>query len=137
MDENVKKVSDHIEDLILNLASEKLNPSKLFSLTIQSIEYLETEYPSLTGSEKKLLLIEAFKDILSLTNHLSLSPDIKIELSDFVENDLDAVIESIIQVSKGDFKINEITEQQINFFIKCLMKLLKCCLKKKHNSERP
>jgi len=137
MDENVKKVSDHIEDLILNLASEKLNPSKLFSLTIQSIEYLETEYPSLTGSEKKLLLIEAFKDILSLTNHLSLSPDIKIELSDFVENDLDAVIESIIQVSKGDFKINEITEQQINFFIKCLMKLLKCCLKKKHNTERP
>lgn len=137
MDENIKKVSDHIEDLILNLASEKLNPSKLFSLTIQSIEYLETEYPSLTGSEKKLLLIEAFKDILSLTNHLSLSPDIKVELSNFVDNDLDTVIESIIQVSKGDFKINEITEQQINFFIKCLMKLLKCCLKKKHNSERP
>ena len=57
MDENVKKVSDHIEDLILNLATEKLNPSKLFSLTIQSIEYLETEYPTLTGPEKKLLLI--------------------------------------------------------------------------------
>ena len=134
MDENVKKVSDHIEDLILNLATEKLNPSKLFSLTIQSIEYLETEYPTLTGSEKKLLLIEAFKDILSLTNHLSLSPDIKKELSNFIENDIELVIESVIQVSKGDFKINE---KQIHLLIKCCMKLFQCCLKKANNSERP
>lgn len=134
MDENVKKVSDHIEDLILNLATEKLNPSKLFSLTIQSIEYLETEYPTLTGSEKKLLLIEAFKDILSLTNHLSLSPDIKKELSNFIEYDIELVIESVIQVSKGDFKINE---KQINLLIKYCMKLFECCLKKKNNSERP
>ena len=134
MDENVQKVSDHIEDLILNLATDKLNPSKLFSLTIQSIEYLETEYPTLTGSEKKRLLIEAFKDILSLTNHLSLSPNIKTELSNFIENDIELVIESVIQVSKGDFKINE---KQINLLIKCLMKLFKCCFKKRNNSERP
>lgn len=134
MDENIKKIADHIEDLILNLVTDKLNPSKLFSLTIQSIEYLETEYPTLTGSKKKLLLIEAFKDILSLTNHLSLSPDIKNELNDFVENDIELVIESVIQVSKGEFQINE---KQINMILKCLMKLFKCCYKKKNNSERP
>lgn len=134
MNENVQKVSNHIEDLILNLATEKLNPSKLFSLTIQTIEYLETEYPNFNGSEKKQLLIEAFKDILSLTNHLSLSPTIKTELSDFVDNDLDVVIDTIIQVSKGEFKINE---KQINMILKCLMKLFQCCLKKKNNSERP
>lgn len=134
MDENVQKVSNHIEDLILNLATEKLNPSKLFTLTIQTIEYLETEYPNFNGSQKKELLIEAFKDILSLTNHLSLSPTIKKELNDFVENDLDVVIDSIIQVSKGEFKINE---KQINMILKCLMKLFECCLKKKNNSERP
>lgn len=134
MNENVQKVSNHIEDLILNLATEKLNPSKLFTLTIQTIEYLETEYPNFTGSEKKQLLIEAFKDILSLTNHLSLSPTIKIELNDFVDNDLDVVIDSIIQVSKGEFKINK---KQINMILKCLMKLFQCCLKKKDISERP
>jgi len=134
MDENITKVSDHIEDLILNLASDKLNPSKLFSLTIQSIEYLETEYPTLTGQEKKVLLIEAFKDVLSFTSHLSLSPDIKTEISDFVENDLDTFIESIIQVSRGEFKINE---KQIGVAIKCLMKLFQCCMREGNNSERP
>jgi len=43
MNDNIKIVSDHIEDLILNLASDKLNPAKLFSLTIELIEYLEDE----------------------------------------------------------------------------------------------
>ena len=134
MDDNIKKVSDHIEDLILNLASDKLNASKLFSLTIQLIEYLEDEYPSLKGDEKKKLLIEAFKDILSVTSHPSLSPDIKKGISTFVEDDLDTVIDSVIQVSRGDFRINE---QQINFVMKYCIKLFQCCLKKTNNSERP
>lgn len=134
MDDNIKKVSDHIEDLILNLASEKLNASKLFSLTIQLIEYLEDEYPSLKGDEKKKLLIEAFKDILSITSHPSLSPDIKKEIATFVDDDLDTVIDSVIQVSRGDFRINE---KQINCIMKYCIKLFHCCLKKTNNSERP
>ena len=105
MDENVLKISNHIEDLILNLATDTLNPGKLFTLTIQSIEYIENDYPELKGSDKKLLLIEAFKDVLSLTNHVSLDPKLKGEISDFVENDLDVVIDSVIQVSKNEFRI--------------------------------
>lgn len=134
MEENVQKISDHIEDLILNLATDKLNPGKLFTLTVQSIEYLETDYPELSGPEKKRLLIEAFKDILSLTKHLSLNPSFKPDISDFVENDIDIVIDSVIQVSKNEFRINE---KQINCLIKYCKKLLLRCLKKKNNSERP
>ena len=134
MDENVLKISNHVEDLILNLATDTLNPGKLFTLTIQSIEYIENDYPELKGSDKKLLLIEAFKDVLSLTNHVSLDPKLKGEISDFVENDLDVVIDSVIQVSKNEFRINE---KQINFIMKYCMKLMKCCLKKKNNTERP
>ena len=134
MEENIQKISDHIEDLILNLATEKLNPGKLFTLTIQSIEYLEKDYPELTGSEKKTLLIEAFKDILSLTKHLSLNPDLKKDISDFVDNDLDIVIDSVIQVSKNEFQINA---EQINCLIKYCKKLFIGCLKKNNNSERP
>ena len=134
MEENVQKISDHIEDLILNMATEKLNPGKLFTLTIQSIEYLEMDYPQLTGSEKKRLLIEAFKDVLSLTKHLSLNPDLKKDISEFVENDLDIVIDSVIQVSKNEFQINA---EQINCLIKYCKKLLIGCSKGKNNSERP
>jgi len=134
MEENVQKISDHIEDLILNLATDKLNPGKLFTLTIQSIEYLETDYPELSGSEKKRLLIEAFKDILSLTKHLSLNPSFKTDISDFVENDIDIVIDSVIQVSKNEFQINA---EQINCLIKYCKKLFISCLKKKNNSDRP
>ena len=134
MEENIQKISDHIEDLILNLATDKLNPGKLFTLTIQSIEYLETDYPELTGSEKKRLLIESFKDILSLTTHLSLNPNLKKDIGDFVENDLDIVIDSVIQVSKNEFQINE---KQINCLLKYCKKLFISCLKKKNNSDRP
>ena len=134
MDDNIKKVSDHIEDLILNLASDKLNPSKLFSLTIQLIEYLEDEYPTLKGNEKKTLLIEAFKDILSVTSHPSLSPDIKAEISTFVDDDLDTVIDSVIQVSRGDFRINE---QQQALLMKLCLKLFRCCLNQNNSGKRP
>ena len=134
MEENVQKISDHIEDLILNLATDKLNPGKLFTLTVQSIEYLETDYPELSGSEKKRLLIEAFKDILSLTKHLSLNPSFKTDINDFVTNDIDIVIDSVIQVSKNEFRINE---KQINCLIKYCKKFFISCLKKKNNSERP
>jgi hypothetical protein len=134
MSDNIKKVSDHIEDLILNLASDKLNPSKLFSLTIQLIEYVEDEYPSLKGDEKKALLIEAFKDILSVTSHPSLSPTIKKEIATFVDEDLDTVVDSVIQVSRGDFRINE---KQQALLMKLCLKLFHCCLKKKNNSARP
>lgn len=132
MNDNIKKTSDHIEDLILNLASDKLNPSKLFSITIQLIEYVEDEYPSLTGPEKKTLLIEAFKDILSVTSHQSLTPAIKKGISEFVGDDLDDVIDSVIQISRGDFRINE---QQQALVMKVCLKLFQCCLNKTQNNS--
>uniref|UniRef100_A0A6C0BSB1 Uncharacterized protein n=1 Tax=viral metagenome TaxID=1070528 RepID=A0A6C0BSB1_9ZZZZ len=63
MSENFEKVSDHNEECIRLLSGDKLNPSKLFTLTIQTIEYLDNEYDELSGSQKKDLLIEAFNDL--------------------------------------------------------------------------
>ena len=57
------KVSDHIEKCILNFHSTILNPAKLFTLTLETIEFIENEYQTLNGDQKKLLLIEAMNDI--------------------------------------------------------------------------
>lgn len=132
-----EKVSNHIENLILNLAADHLNPAKLFSLTIQSIEYLENEYSHFTGDQKKDLLIEAFRDLCSSTNHPSLSLELKMEIKNFLNDDLETVIDSVIQVSNGNFQINE---RQQALLIKCIIKLCKCFMKqhnKKINKRRP
>ena len=50
---NFEKVSDHIEECIVNLSVDELNPAKLFTLTIQTIEYLDNEYQNLTVLKKK------------------------------------------------------------------------------------
>jgi hypothetical protein len=47
---------------------------------------------------------------------------------------LETVVESIIGISKGDFRINE---KQKNMILKCLSKLCSCLIKKYNNSERP
>ena len=51
-----EKVSDHIEKCIVNFHSTILNPAKLFTLTLETIEFIENEYQNLNGLEKKLLL---------------------------------------------------------------------------------
>jgi len=134
MGENLEKVSDHIEECIRLLSGDKLNPSKLFTLTIQTIEYLDNEYVELSGSQKKDLLIEAFNDLCSEIKHESLTPEIKKQIKEFITEDLEIVIESIIDISKGNFKINE---KQKNMILKCLSKLCSCLIKKYNNSRRP
>jgi transcription termination factor NusB len=128
------KVSDHIEECILSLHADTLNPAKLFSLTIQSIEYIEKEYQTFDGTQKKNLLIESFKDLCLTQKHITLSKDIKEALLTFIEKDLDTVIDSIIQVSNGEFQINE---KQQALLLRCAIQLCKCFFKHNQRSERP
>ena len=116
MSEDFVKVSDHIEECIQSLSTDSLNPSKLFTLTIQTIEYLDKEYKTFNGQQKKDLLIEA-SDYIEV----------------YVKTNLETVIESVIQLSKGDFKINE---KQQAMLIRCLIQLCQCVAKKhKERSE--
>ena len=133
MSENFKKVSIHIEECISSLSADSLNPSKLFSLTIQTIEYIEKEYQELSGKEKKDLIIEAFNDLCDNTEHTSLTPELKMILKNFINEDLETVIESVIQLSKGNFKINE---KQQAMLIRCMIKLCKCVVQKHNDNER-
>jgi len=128
-----QKVSDHIEQCIVSLSVDKLNPAKLFSLTIQTIEYLDKEYQNLNGQQKKELLIEAFNDLCDNTKHESLTIEIKKTIQEFVKEDLETVVESIIQLSRGEFQINE---KQEALLIRCIIKLCKCVVKN-HNKKRP
>lgn len=135
MSSDFEKVSNHIEKCIINLSTDKLNPAKLFNLAIQTIEYLEDEYQNLTGIQKKELLIEAFKDLCDNHKHESLTPEIKKNIQSFIDEDLDTVIESVIQLSRGEFSINQ---KQQNLIIKCLIQLCQYCMKKNNtNKERP
>ena len=129
--EEFTKVSDHIEDCIQTLATDTLNASKLFTLTIQTIEYLENEYQNLNGQQKKELLIEAFHDLCDSTKHESLTLEVRMTIKNFVNEDLETVIESVIQLSRGEFKINE---KQQAMLIRCIIKLCKCVMKK-HNEK--
>ena len=65
-------VSDHLENCIVELNAEELNPAKLFSLTISMIEYMDMIYSHFTGEQKKHLLIEAFKDICINQIHIKI-----------------------------------------------------------------
>lgn len=134
MSTNLEKVSNHIEECIINLTDDTLNPAKLFTLTIQTIEYLDNEFKNLTGIEKKELLIEAFRDLCDNANHSSLTKQTKKDIQSFIYNDLETVIESVIQLSKGNFKINQ---QQQKFIIRCLLQLCQCFMNKNNNESRP
>ena len=133
--EDFTKVSDHIEDCIQTLATDSLNASKLFTLTIQTIEYLENEYQDLNGQQKKELLFEAFNDLCDSAKHKSLTLEIKMTIKNFINEDLETVIDSVIQLSKGEFKINE---QQQKLFIRLALKACQCLMKRNEDtSKRP
>lgn len=135
MSSDFVKVSNHIEECIINLSTDKLNPAKLFNLAIQTVEYLEDEYQNLSGIQKKELLIEAFKDLCDNHKHESLTPEIKKSIKSFIDEDLDTVIESVIQLSRGEFSINQ---KQQSMIIKCLIQICQCCMKKQNdNNKRP
>ena len=133
MSSDFVKVSNHIEECIINLSTDKLNPAKLFNLAIQTVEYLEDEYQNLSGIQKKELLIEAFKDLCDNHKHESLTPEIKKSIQSFIDEDLDTVIESVIQLSRGEFSINQ---KQKNMIIKCLIQLCQCLVNKKNDSNK-
>jgi len=137
MSDDLIKVSNHIEKCIQSLTSDKLNPSHLFSLTIQMVEYIDKEYQNLNGIQKKELLIEAFNDLCDNVRHESITLELKMIIKNFVNEDLDTVIESVIQLSRGEFQINE---KQQALLIKCIIKLCKCVTKQnedhiKNNKE--
>ena len=133
MSTNLEKVSNHIEECIINLTVDTLNPAKLFTLTIQTIEYLDNEYDELSGSQKKDLLIEAFNDLCDEVKHKSLTLEIRMIIKNFVNQDLETVIDSVIQLSKGNFQINQ---KQQKLIIKCLLQLCQC-ISKKEEVRRP
>lgn len=132
MTEEFTKVSDHIEECIQTLATDTLNASKLFTLTIQTIEYLENEYQNLNGQQKKDLLFEAFRDLCDTAKHESLNLEIKMTIKDFINEDLETVIDSVIQLSKGEFKINE---KQQKLFIKLALKACQCFMKRNEETD--
>ncbi len=134
MSTNLEKVSNHIEECIVNLTVDTLNPAKLFNLTIQTIEYLDNEFKNLSGKEKKELLIEAFRDLCENVTHTALTNEIKKEIQSFIDNDLETIIESVIQLSKGNFEINQ---KQQKMIIRCFLQLCQCIMKKKEKENRP
>ena len=123
--DDLKKISDHIEISIKELNKDTLNFNKLFQLTLESIEFIENEYQNLNGIQKKELLIETLKDICEYSNLLNFNN--KVFLKKFIDDDLSTIIDSIIQISNGEFHINE---QQQMFLIKYLTKLCKFLFKK-------
>tara|TARA_B100000902_G_C27171130_1_gene843868 strand:- start:335 stop:748 length:414 start_codon:yes stop_codon:yes gene_type:complete len=133
MSQELIKVSNHIEECIQALSSDNINPAKLFNLTIQTIEYIEKEYQTFTGEQKKDLLIEAFNDLCDETKHESLTLELRMIIKNFINEDLETVIESVIQLSKGNFKINE---KQQALLIRSAIQLCKCFLKKHTDNEK-
>ena len=82
--------------------------------------------------QKKDLLIEAFHDLCDTTKHESLTLEIKMTIKNFINEDLETVIDSVIQLSKGEFKINE---QQQKLFIKLALKACQCFMKQNEDTS--
>lgn len=126
--EDFNKLSNHIEKVIIQLAQldkEEINFNQLFSLTLECIEFIDNEYQNLNGSQKKDLLIEAMNDFCDHSNLLN--KDQQTFFKNFINRDLFTIIDSIIQVSNGEFHINE---QQQMLLLRCLSKLCKFLFKK-------
>ena len=133
--EDLKKISDHIENIIKELNKTTLNFNQLFQLTLESIEFIENEYQNLNGIQKKELLIETLKDICEYSNLLNFNN--KVFLEKFINNDLSTIIDSIIQISNGEFHINE--QQQmclIKYISKLCLFLFQKCMKQKKQTRK-
>ena len=135
--DNLGKLSNHIEKIIIQLTQinkEEINFNQLFSLTLESIEFIDNEYQNLNGSQKKDLLIEAMNDFCDHSNLLNEGQ--KTFFKDFINKDLFTIIDSIIQVSNGEFHINE---QQQMLLLKCLSTLCQFlfqkCMKQKKQTR--
>ena len=125
---NLDKLSDHIEKVIIELTQlnkEEINFNQLFSLTLESIEFIDNEYKNLNGSQKKDLLIEGMNDFCDHSDILNKYQETFFK--NFINKDLFTIIDGIIQVSNGEFQINE---QQQMILLKCLSKLCKFLFKK-------
>ena len=59
--------------------------------------------------------------------------ELRMNIKNFINKDLETVIESVIQLSKGNFKINE---KQQAMLIRCMIKLCKCVVQKHNDNER-
>jgi len=132
-----EKVSEHIEKIIINLNEPVLNPAKLFIITLETIEFIEHDYQTLNGREKKLLLIEAMNDLCDHTQNEMITLEMKMSLKNFVNEDLSTIIDSIIQISNGEYHINE--KQQVlvvRYLIKLCEFLFKKCMKQKKQTRK-
>ena len=135
--EDFNKLSDHIEKIIIHLTqinNKEINFNQLFSLTLESIEFIDNEYQTLNGSQKKDLLIEAMNDFCNhskLLNHNQ-----KMFFKNFINQDLSTIIDSIIQISNGEFHINE--QQQmllLRYLSKLCQFLFQKCMKQKKQTR--
>ena len=63
----------------------------------------------------------------------SINLETKTIIKNFVNEDLDTVIESVIQLTRGEFQINE---KQQALLIKCIIKLCQCFMKNKEKHDK-
>lgn len=136
--DDFNKLSDHIEKIIVQLTqinNKEINFNQLFSLTLESIEFIDNEYQNFNGSQKKDLLIEAMNDFSNHSNLLNHNQ--KMFIKNFINQDLSTIIDSIIQISNGEFHINE---QQQMLLLRCLSKLCQFlfqkCMKQKKQTRK-
>lgn len=134
--DDFNKLSDHIEKIIVQLTqiNKEINFNQLFSLTLESIEFIDNEYQNLNGSQKKDLLIEAMNDFCNHSNLLNHNQ--KMFFKNFINQDLSTIIDSIIQISNGEFHINE--QQQmllVRYLSKLCQFLFKKCMKQKKQTR--
>ena len=65
-------------------------------MTIQTIEYLDKEYSTFTGEQKKQLLIEAFNDLCDELKHESLTLELRMTLKNFINEALGENVEKYL-----------------------------------------
>lgn len=136
--DDFNKLSDHIEKVIIEISqinNQEINYNQLFSLTLGLVELTDNEYQTLNGSQKKELLIEAMNDYCNHSNLLNYNQ--KMFFKNFINQDISTIIDSIIQISNGEFHINEQHQMLLlRYLSKLCQFLFKKCMKQKKQTRK-
>lgn len=97
---------------------ENINPKNVFNLVTIIMSLVDTT--KLSGLDKKQLTLTLIQDIIQ---HSNINEENKSYILDIVTNVFDPFVENIIDVSKGNFKINiSKIKSIVNFLLKCINK---------------